>query len=187
MKKSILINIVVAVIVMMVSQAPLKAQRMALTSNLLEDAVLTPNLGLDIVVADRQSIAFDVSFAPYKLTEKFHNKHMAIRAGYKYWFSQALYAHFISIDGVVSSSDVRIGKLGARDEYLGLGVGYGYSFIVNKRLNIVPNMGIGIAYGSRYDGTDHMVKPNEGVQATATTGLKPVITRLGVTIQYVLK
>lgn len=187
MKKSILINIVFAAIMMMVSQTPLKAQRMALTSNLLEDAVLTPNLGLDIVVSDRQSFAFDVSYAPYKLTEKFHNKHMAIRAGYKYWFSQALYAHYISIDGVVSSSDVRIGNLGARDEYIGLGVGYGYSFIISKRLNIVPNVGIGFAYGSRYDGTDHMVKPNEGVQATSRTGFKPILTRLAITIQYVLR
>lgn len=187
MKKSILINIVFAVILMMVSQAPLKAQRMALTSNLLEDAVLTPNLGLDIVVADRQSIAFDVSFAPYKLSEKFHNKHMALRAGYKYWFSQALYAHYLSIDGVVSSSDVRIGSLGARDEYIALGVGYGYSFIISKRLNIVPNLGIGLAYGSRYDGTDHMAGPNEGIHATSTVRFMPVVTRLAVTIQYVLK
>lgn len=187
MKKSSWISFVVAAVLLLAFQTPLKAQRMALTSNLLEDVVITPNLGVDVVIADRQSIAFDVSYAPYRLSEKFHNKRMAVRAGYQYWFSQALYAHYVSIDGVVSSSDVQVGQKGARDEYVALGVGYGYSFIINKRLNIVPNLGLGLAYGSRYEGTDHMVKPNEGVQATSTIGFKPVITRLGVTIQYVLK
>lgn len=186
-RKSIWVKVAVAFVLMMASQASLKAQRMALTSNLLEDAVLTPNVGLDIVVADKSSLTFDVSYAPWKLSQKFRNKHMAVRAGYRYWFSQALYAHYVGVDAVVSSSDVQAGRFGSRDEYVGLGIGYGYSFIINERWNIVPGFGIGMAYGSRYEGTDMMLKPNEGVQATSTTGFIPILTRLSVTIQYVIK
>lgn len=187
MKNSNWINVVIAVLFFMVAQAPAKAQRMAVTSNLLEDAMLAPNLGVDIVVADRQSFSLDLTCAPYKLSENVHNKQMAFRTAYKFWFNQALYAHFLSIDGVVCSSEVRLGKIGSRDEYVGLGVGYGYSFIINKNINIVPSVGIGLAYGSNYEGTDHMIKPNEGVQAIATAGIRPILTRLSVTIQYVLK
>ena len=174
-------------VLILASQAPVRAQRMAITSNLLEDVMLAPNLGVDIVVADKQSFTLDITCAPYKISENLHNKQMAVRAGYKFWFTQALYAHYISIDGVLCSSDVKFGNLGSRDEYAGVGVSYGYSFIINKNINIVPNVGIGVAYGSSYEGTDHMVKPNEGVHAIATTGIKPILTRLGVTIQYVLK
>ena len=181
------INIVISVLFFVVAQAPAKAQRMAVTSNLLEDAMLAPNLGVDVVVADKQSFSLDFTCAPYKLTENVHNKQMAVRAAYKFWLNQALYSHFLSVDGVLCSSDVKLGKIGSRDEYVGLGVGYGYSFIINKNINIVPSVGIGLAYGSNYQGTDHMIKPTEGVQAIATSGIRPVLTRLAVTIQYVLK
>jgi hypothetical protein len=48
-------------------------------------------------------------------------------------------------------------------------------------------MGIGLAYGQSYDGYDQMVGTGKGVEAQARRGVKPVITRLGITIQYVLK
>ena len=174
-------------IFMIVAKTSVHAQRIAVTSNLLEDVVLTPNIGVDVVVADRQSITFDTSSSPYKIAEQFHNKRMTFRAGYKYWFSQALYAHYIGVDAVASSSEVGIGKNKFKDEYLGIGIGYGYSFIIGKKLNIVPGIGVGVAYGNSYQGHDHMNGPNQAVQAVATPGFKPILTRLSVTIQYVLK
>lgn len=184
---SVKIKLIIAVIIMFTAKTSLNAQRLAVTTNLLEDAVLTPNIGVDVVIADRQSLTFDTSFSPYRLSPKFHNKRMAFRAGYKYWLNQAFYAHYISFDALASSSEVGIGKYSSRDEYVGIGVGYGYSFILGKRWNIVPSIGLGVAYGQTYDGYDHMIKPGVGVEATATTGFKPILTRLAVTIQYILK
>jgi hypothetical protein len=112
---------------------------------------------------------------------------MTFRAGYKYWFSQALYAHYVGVDAVASSSEVGLGQNKFKDEYVGLGIGYGYSFIIGKKLNIVPGIGVGLAYGNSYQGYDHMNGTNQGVQAVATPGFKPILTRLSVTIQYILK
>lgn len=184
---SLRIKIILIVILSLATKTSLNAQRIALTTNLLEDAIVTPNLGVDIVVADNQSITFDASCAPYKLTQQFYNKCMTFKAGYKYWFSQALYAHYIGVDAVANSSDVKMGKYGSRNEYIALGVGYGYSFIIGKKLNLVPHVGVGLAYGQTYDGYDHMIEPGKGVEAVATRGVKPVVTRLGLTLQYVLK
>jgi hypothetical protein len=97
-----------------------------------------------------------------------------------------LYAHYIGVDAVASSSDIGLGRNQFRDEYIGIGVGYGYSFIIGKKLNIVPGIGVGLAYGNSYEGYDHM-NSGQGVQAVATPGFKPILTRLSVTIQYVLK
>ena len=80
-----------------------------------------------------------------------------------------------------------MGKLGSRDEYIALGVGYGYSFIIGKKLNLVPSIGVGLAFGQSYEGQDQMIEPGKGVEAVATRGVKPVVTRLGLTLQYVLK
>ena len=180
------IKIFLTIILLMVAKTSLHAQRIAVTTNALEDIVLTPNVGVDVVVADRQSITFDASVSPYKIADNFHNKRMTVRAGYKYWFNQAFYAHYVGVDAVLSSSDVGVASFKSRDEYIGVGVGYGYSFILGKRLNLVPHIGVGIAYGKSYEGYDQMLAPGQGVQAVATPGFKPILTRFGITVTYIL-
>lgn len=182
-----IMKFVFVAVLLIATRTSLNAQRVAVSTNLLEDAILTPNVGVEIVLADQQSITFDASCSPYKLSQKFYNKCMTFRAGYKYWFDQALYAHYLGVDLVASSSDFGLGKLSSRDEYIGIGIGYGYSFIICEKLNIAPHLGVGIAYGQSYDGYDHMASSNKGVEAVATRGFKPILTRFGVTIQYVLK
>jgi hypothetical protein len=78
-------------------------------------------------------------------------------------------------------------KWNFKDEYVGIGLSYGYAFIINKRLNLVPHIGLGVAYGSSYEGYDHVEDSGAAIQAQATMGIKPVVTRLGITLQYVLK
>lgn len=180
------LKVVTIAVMLIASTISLSAQRIALTTNLLEDAVLTPNFGIDIAVADRQSISFDLSCSPWKLSPQFYNKSMTFRAGYKYWFNQAFYAHHLCFDGVATSTDCGAGKYAFKYEYVALGVGYGYSFIVGKRLNISPSIGVGLAYGNRYEGYDHMSGGGVGVEATAKTGFSPFVTRLTITIQYIL-
>lgn len=184
---SIKIKFIVVAVLLIATKTSVNAQRLALTSNLLEDALLTPNVGIEVVVADRQSLTFDTSFAPYKICEQFHNKQMTFRAGYKYWLNQSLYAHYLGVDAVASSSDIGIGRKDFRNEYVGIGLGYGYSFILTKKLNIVTGVGVGVAYGNSYTGYDRMNASGQAVEAVATPGFIPILTRLSVTIQYILK
>lgn len=183
---SIRIKFLLVLLLLVGAKTSLNAQRIALTSNVLEDIVLTPNIGVDIVVSDRQSLTLDTSIAPYKVSNNFYNKCMTFRAGYKFWLDQAFYAHYIGVDAIASSSDFKILNTNFKSEYVGLGVGYGYSFILGKRMNFVPCIGVGLAYGKSYEGYDHMVKPGVGVEALATNRLIPIITRFGITIEYVL-
>ena len=181
------IRLVVAAIFMIVAGTSAKAQRIAITTNLLEAAFLTPNIGIDVIVADRQSLTFDTSIAPFKASEYLHNKCMTLRAGYKYWLEQALFGHYIGVDAVATSSDLRVGSFTSRDQYIGLGIGYGYSFIIGKRFNIVPSVGVGVAYGKNYEGYDMMDESGVGVEALATPAIKPILTRFAVTFQYILR
>ena len=92
---SVKIKFILVAVLMIAARTSIHAQRIAVTTNLLEDVMVTPNVGVDIVLSDQQSITFDTSFAPYHLSQAFANKCMTFRAGYKYWFSQAFYAHHI--------------------------------------------------------------------------------------------
>lgn len=187
MKLTVNMKLVLVVILMIAARGSINAQRMSLTTNLFEDAIATPNLGVDVVVADKQSISFDASFAPYTLSEAFHNKCMTVRAGYKYWFNQTFYSHYVGADIVASSTDAGLLKWNFKQEYVGIGLSYGYAFIINKRLNLVPHIGFGVAYGTSYDGYDHVEDSGEAFYAQATKGIIPIVTRFGVTLQYVLK
>lgn len=187
MKRTTTIKIVLVAIFSIVSMTSVRAQRVALTSNLLEDVVLAPNLGVEVVFADTQSLFLEATVAPFKLTHHYYNKCLSFRAGYKYWFNQALYAHHLILDGVVTSSESGWGDTALRYEYLGAGLGYGYSFIINERLNLIPSIGVGVAYVRQYEGHDHMLDTGYGVQATVTGGFMPMLTRLALTLQYVLK
>ena len=181
------VKLIVAIFFLVATKTSLNAQRIALTSNLLEDALLTPNFGVELVMADKQTLSLDASIAPYKLSQQLHNKCMTFKVGYKLWFNQSLYAHFMGIDAIASSRDVQVGKLNYRDELVGLGLSYGYSFIIGKRLNLVPSVGAGLAYGRTFDGYDQMVDIGMGEEAVVTQVIRPIITRFGVTLQYVLK
>lgn len=174
-------------LILFLAKTSASAQRIAITNNVLEDVILTPNFGVEIVVSDRQSLSFDASVAPYKFSQNLYNKCLTLRAGYKYWFNQAFYAHYIGIDAIASSTDVRLREINYRSEYVGLGIGYGYSFLLGSRLNLVPHFGVGLAYGNSYEGYDQMLGPSHGETAVATSSLRPIITRLGLTIQYVLR
>lgn len=181
------LKLIVVVLLMVLTKTTVSAQRVAVTSNVLEDVLLMPNVGVDFVVADNQSIAFDATIAPYKISSKLHNKNLTFRASYKYWFSQAFYAHYIGADVVASSTDFLISSLNLRSEYVGVGVSYGYSFVLGSRLNLVPHIGVGIAYGNSYEGYDQMLKPGEGVEAVTYPSFRPIVTRLGITLQYILR
>lgn len=184
---SMKIKLVLVAFLMAVAGTTASAQRIAISTNLLEDAILTPNIGVEVMMADKHSLTFDTSIAPFKTSQYFYNKCMTLRAGYKYWFEQALYSHYIGFDAVATSSDQRLGNFNTRDQYIGVGIGYGYSFIVGKRFNVIPCIGLGVAYGKNYEGYDRMDENGNGVEAIATPAIRPILTRLGVTIQYVLR
>ena len=186
MKINLKIRYILVVIFMIAASKTVNAQRLALTTNLFEDAIATPNIGVDVVLADKQSLTFDASFAPYKLADAFHNKCMTFRLGYKFWLNQALYGHYVGVDLVANSSDIGLAKWNFKDEYIGVGASYGYAFIISKRLNLVPHIGLGVSCGNRYEGHDHMTENGSPVEAQAKFGVRPIITRFGVTLQYVL-
>lgn len=186
MKINFKIRWILVVILMITAGKSVNAQRLALTTNLFEDAIVTPNIGVDVVITDKQSFSFDASYAPYKLADAFHNKCMTYRLGYKFWLNQAFYGHYLGMDLVANSSDVGLAKWHFKDEYLGVGASYGYAFIISKRLNLVPHIGVGVAYGNRYEGYDHMTENGSPVEAQAKRGVIPIVTRFGVTLQCVL-
>ncbi len=140
------------------------AQNVAVKTNLLYDATLTINAGAEVAVAPRWSVDISGNLNAWTINQ--HRwKHWMIQPEARYWFCEALRGHFVGAHALggqynMGNFDLGINMLGTdfrklkdyRYEgwYAGLGVAYGYSWIINRHWNFEAEIGFGWVY-TRYD------------------------------------
>ena len=152
-------------LVMLISAWPaVHAQKVGLKTNLFYDALATPSLALEIGLAPKWS--FDLSGALNAWTIHEHKtKIWLVQPEARYWFCQRFAGHFLAVHGHGGqynwgNVDLPFKFLGSdfrqlkdyrfQGWYVGAGVGYGYSWILDKHWNIEAELGIGWAY-TRFD------------------------------------
>lgn len=151
-------------VVMLALFSNIKAQEIALKTNLFNDVLLSPNLGVEVGLASRWTI--DVTGEINAWTIDSHKwKHWLVQPEIRYWFCRRFAGHFMGVhllggqynfanldlDFKFLGSDFR--KLDNR-RYQGWGVGagiaYGYDWILGKHWNLEAEIGIGWIY-TRFD------------------------------------
>lgn len=151
-------------VVMLALFSNIKAQEIALKTNLFNDVLLSPNLGVEVGLASRWTI--DVTGEINAWTIDSHKwKHWLVQPEIRYWFCRRFAGHFMGMhllggqynfanldfDFKFLGSDFR--KLDNR-RYQGWGVGagiaYGYDWILGKHWNLEAEIGIGWIY-TRFD------------------------------------
>ncbi|MCH5311016.1 MAG: DUF3575 domain-containing protein [Prevotella sp.] len=141
-----------------------RGQNVALKTNLLYDATLTVNAGLEVGLAPRWS--FDLSGNYNNWTVNEHKwKHWLVQPEARYWFCDRFAGHFLGfhlLGGEYNFGNIKnsIKFLGTdfsdltdhrhQGWYVGAGVAYGYSFILNRHWNLELEAGFGYVY-TRYD------------------------------------
>jgi hypothetical protein len=127
----------------------------ALKTNLLYDAALVPNVGIEIPFAQRWSAALNWEYAWWK-TDTSH-KYWRVYGGdiaVRRWFGKPektarLQGHHLGVYGQIVTYDFELGHRG----YLGdkwswaAGLEYGYSFALNRHLNLDFTLGVGYLTG----------------------------------------
>lgn len=140
------------------------AQHVALKTNLISDALLNPQLGLEARLASKWSleIAGQVNF----WTVDGHKwRHAVAQPELRYWFCRAFTGHFLGLHGI--GGKFNVGNLDLDFDFLGLdmrklkdrryegwlagaGLAYGYAWPVHPHWNIEAEIGVGWIY-NRYD------------------------------------
>ena len=125
-------------------------------TNLLYDALLVPNVGLEYGLTDRTSLVGNVMFDWLGFSQK--QLYWRILSGdveYRYWFGNSISGflrkgHHVGIYGAVYRYDVELGDEGQMADFnYGGGISYGYSAPLNRSLSL--DMSIGIGYmGGKY-------------------------------------
>lgn len=144
-----------------------KAQTVGIKSNLLYDAVASPNLGIEIGLAQKWSL--DISGNVNFWTIHTHKwKHWLVQPEARYWFCDRFSGHFLALHAV--GGKYNFGHMGPGFMFLGSnfknladhryqgwgaggGIAYGYAWVLAKHWNLEAEIGIGAIY-TKYDEFD---------------------------------
>lgn len=142
-----------------------RGQNVAVKTNLLADGFLCPNIGIEAGLAPRWTLDMEGQLNLWTLPDKRHWKHWAVQPEARYWFCDRFSGHFVGahvhggkynmggFDGKVHFLGTDARKL--KDTryqgwFAGLGVSYGYAWILGRHWNLEAELGLGYSY-TRYD------------------------------------
>lgn len=142
------------------------AQNVALKTNVLSDAFLNPNIGIEIGLAPKWTIEAVGQFNLWKQSHDRQWRHWALQPEARYWFCDRFSGHFIGLH--IHGGQYNIGGIGDFDFsflgtdfsklkdyrfqgwFAGAGIAYGYDWILSRHWNIEAEIGIGWSY-TRFD------------------------------------
>ncbi len=153
-----------SVLLLIVTVLPMSGQ-VAVKTNLLYDATLTPNLGVEIGLAPKWSLDISGNFNGWTLENGRRWKHWLAQPEARYWFCDRFSGHFLGFHALGGQykfggwkhgfnildnrcNDLRIQR--HQGWYAGPGVAYGYTWILAKHWSLEAELGVGWAY-TRYD------------------------------------
>ncbi len=142
-----------------------KAQDVAVKSNLLSDAFLNPNMGLEVGLAPKWTLEVTGEFNGWTLSHDRRWKHWAAQPEIRYWFCDRFSGHFIGAH--VHGGQYNMGGFNGRYNlfgtdarklkdtryqgwFVGAGIAYGYAWILSRHWNLEAEFGFGYSY-TRYD------------------------------------
>ena len=141
-----------------------KGQNVGMKTNIVGDALLSPNLDVEFGLSTKWSM--DVSGQFNFWTVNGHRwRHWALQPEARYWFCERFAGHFLGFHAIAGefnfgNIDSKLSFLGSNFRKLsdrryqgwgiGLGAAYGYSWVLGMHWNLELELGLGWIY-SRYD------------------------------------
>lgn len=159
-----------------------EAQRVALKTNALYWATLSPNIGAEFRLSRHFTTEIDMMCNPNKIGNlKLH--FIGVEGEGRYWFSRTMIRNFIGIMAEGISHDLTIKKTNHYGDVWALGLTYGHVWAISKRFNFEASFGAGlIHYRDKEwdDGETEPASPNH-----SKTMLAPI--KASLSICYILK
>ena len=133
--------------------------RFALKTNLLFDALLVPNVGLEFNAYKNWTVYLDLMYAGLDLRSRhFYWDLCGTQLGVRKYFGRAakernLSGHHVGLYGQALAYDLQAGNIGQQTPGINMGFGldYGYSFPIAPNLNLDVELGFGYLAGRYYE------------------------------------
>lgn len=187
--RRLLSGIIFPLLMLCVSSHEADAQQVAVKTNVLMWAGMTPNLGFEIVTGEHTSVDLGAfgHFKPYGINSKI----VGLQPEFRYWFNgRPMIREFIGIGALMTIYDITWKNTVYDGDAVGLGITGGYVFSLGKRWNLELSGSFGFMYfyqkqyfsNDNYD--DYFV--DEAVRTNAQ-GYKMFPVDLGITFSYIIK
>ena len=141
-----------------------KSQNVAIKTNLLYDALLNVNAGIEVGLAPRWTLDLSGDYNGWTVNE--HKwKHWLVQPEFRYWFCDRFSGHFLgfhALGGRYNFGNIKNGVSFLGSDFskltdyryqgwgVGAGIAYGYTWILGKHWNLEAEIGVGYIY-TRYD------------------------------------
>ena len=152
-----------AVLLLLIAIPSVQAQTVGIKTNLINDALLSPNLGLEFGLAPKWTLQLEGEYNGWKIKSDDNStphqwKHWFASIEPRYWFCERFAGHFISINvigGRYDFSHIGLDMKFLNNDFrdlntsrykgwaMGAGFNYGYAWPVAKHWNIEAEIGIG--------------------------------------------
>lgn len=170
------------VLCVLVSSFNLYSQRVALKTNVLQWATLSPNLGAELVLSNHLSLNLEGSFNPFRIGGT-QLKYFGFQPELRYWLGRPMSRHYVGVTGFLENNDMKWKSTKYYGDAFGGGLTYGYAWILGKHWNLEAFAGLGYIYYRQFKSAEGEKRPDSPNLKGGT--LAPV--RLGVSFVYILK
>lgn len=167
----------------------IKAQQLAVKSNVPMLLTLTPNVGFEFVAGERTSV--DISaFANFNFYGK-DVRILGLQPEFRYWFNgRPMVREYLGISVLGATYDITWGKKLFDGDAIGAGITMGYSLNLNKHWNVEFYGGFGAVYfrQKQYYVTDNFDDyTTNGLGKSNAHGYKLLPIKIGVSVSYIIK
>ena len=179
----------IALVALLLCAASLKAQIIAVNTDLVSDGLLAPNLGLELGMTSRSTLSINALSGTNILYSK--TKMTAVQPEWRFYFSgRRMYHHFVGIGLIGATYETKADHRIYNGDGAGAGVTFGYVWPITKHLNLDFHAGLGAFYYRQKeyydDGTDDVLTQQEPLDANSH-GVSFVPTRIGISLTYIIK
>lgn len=146
-------------------------------------AVVVPNLGVEVRLADHWSLDIPIFYSPFTVKIDYRFRVLALQPGVRYWLRPEMKGHFFGVHLTGGMYNISINdrkRFQDTDGAWGAGIDYGYSLNFNRHWGMEFNIGVGYLW-TRYE-TYYNVE--NGVSYDSSTLNYFGITRLGISLIY---
>ncbi len=160
------------VALLMLSVPAVKAQNAAVKTNLLGWATTNLNIGGELGIGRKSTVQIFATLNPWNFSNLKRYRYWNLMPEYRYFFCEKFSGHFVGVhllggeynvrnvnlsffglpdlttpeNGPIMTSDGVMKARHAEGWYAGVGITYGYQWMINRRWNIEASIGIGYAY-----------------------------------------
>lgn len=168
-----------------------RAQVVAVKTNLLYDATTTLNLGVEVALNKHLSLDLSGNYNPWTFSDDKSLKHWLVQPELRYWFLERFNGHFLGVHGLYMDYDMAginlLSVMKSKNAYegnaYGGGLSYGYQLYLSPHWNIEFTAGVGFV-SFKYNKTPFPSDEEKGPKYR-NDYFGP--TKLGVSIMYIIK